>query len=78
LIVGGLPLADGRECKLLTGIDEHSRFVVIAAVLPAPSSRAVCEAFAAAMRRHGVPSEVLTDIQTRWRPEGPRSAWPAV
>ncbi len=60
-IVGGLPLADGRECKLLTGIDDHSRFVVIAAVLPAPSGRAVCEAFAAAMRRYGVPSEVLTD-----------------
>ena len=60
-IVGGLPLADGRECKLLTGIDDHSRFVVIAAVLPAPSGRAVCEAFATAMRRYGVPSEVLTD-----------------
>jgi hypothetical protein len=26
-IVGGLPLADGPECKLLlTGIDAHSRF----------------------------------------------------
>jgi len=60
-IVGGLPLADGRECKILTAIDDHSRFVVTAAVLPAPSSRAVCEAFAAAMRRYGVPSEVLTD-----------------
>lgn len=60
-IVGGLPLADGRECKLLTGIDDHSRFIVIAAVLAAPSSRAVCAAFAAAMRRYGVPSEVLTD-----------------
>jgi transposase InsO family protein len=60
-IVGGLQLADGRECKVLTGIDDHSRFVVIAAVLAAPSGRAVCEAFAAAMRRYGVPSEVLTD-----------------
>lgn len=27
-IVGGLAFADGRECKLLTGIDDHSRFVV--------------------------------------------------
>ena len=35
-IVGGLPLADGRECKMLTGIDDHSRFVVIATVLAAP------------------------------------------
>jgi transposase InsO family protein len=60
-IVGGLPLADGRELKVLTGLDDHSRFVVIAAVLAVPSSRAVCEAFTAAMRRYGVPSEVLTD-----------------
>ena len=60
-IVGGVPLADGRSCKLLTGIDDHSRFVVVAAVLMVPSGRAVCEAFTAAMRRYGVPSEVLTD-----------------
>jgi transposase InsO family protein len=60
-IVGGVPLADGREAKLVTGIDDHSRFVVIAAVVAVPTGRAVCEAFAAAMRRYGVPSEVLTD-----------------
>ena len=33
-LVGGIYLADGRECKLLSGIDDHSRFVV-----PPPSSR---------------------------------------
>jgi transposase InsO family protein len=60
-IVGGVPLASGREAKLVTGIDDHSRFVVIAAVVAIPTGRAVCEAFAAAMRRYGVPSEVLTD-----------------
>jgi transposase InsO family protein len=60
-IVGGIPLADGRSCKLVTGIDDHSRFVVIAAVVAVPSARAVCAAFTAAMRRYGVPSEVLTD-----------------
>ena len=59
-IVGGLTLADGRECKLLTGIDDHSRFVVLAAVLATPSVREVGEAFIAAMRRYGVPSEVLS------------------
>jgi hypothetical protein len=26
-LVGGIYLADGRESKLLTGIDDHSRFV---------------------------------------------------
>jgi hypothetical protein len=59
-IVGGLPLADGRSCKLVTGIDDHpvrgSRDDH-----GVPSERAVCAAFTAAMRRYGVPSEVLTD-----------------
>jgi transposase len=36
-LVGGVYLAGGRECKLVTGIDDHSRFVVIATVLPSPS-----------------------------------------
>ncbi len=60
-LVGGIYLADGRECKLLSGIDDHSRYVVVAAVLAVPSGRAVAEAFVAAMRTHGVPAEVLTD-----------------
>ncbi len=60
-LVGGVPLADGRECKMVTGIDDHSRFVVISSVVAVPSARAVCSAFTAAMRRYGVPFEVLTD-----------------
>ena len=60
-LVGGIYLADGRECKLLSGIDDHSRYVVIAAVLAVPSGRAVADAFVAAMKAHGVPAEVLTD-----------------
>jgi transposase InsO family protein len=62
-IVGGVPLADGREAKIVTGIDDCSRFIVVSAVVAVPSGRAVCEAFATAMRRYGVPFEVLTDIQ---------------
>jgi transposase InsO family protein len=60
-LVGGVFLADGRECKMLTGIDDHSRFVVVAAVLAVPSGRAVADAFLKAMSVYGVPSEVLTD-----------------
>ncbi|MGW2326469.1 IS481 family transposase [Streptomyces sp. NPDC001700] len=60
-LVGGVPLADGRECKMVTGIDDHARFIVIASVVAVPSARAVCSAFTAAMRRYGVPFEVLTD-----------------
>ncbi|MEV5646269.1 integrase core domain-containing protein [Streptomyces flaveolus] len=46
---------------MVTGIDDHSRFVVISSVVAVPSARAVCSAFTAAMRRYGVPFEVLTD-----------------
>jgi transposase InsO family protein len=60
-VVGGVLLADGREAKVLTGIDDHSRFIVCAGVMLRANSRAVCGHFAAAMARHGVPSEVLTD-----------------
>jgi transposase InsO family protein len=60
-LVGGIYLADGRECKMLSGIDDHSRFVVCAAVLAVPSGRAVADAFTVAMKTYGVPSEVLSD-----------------
>ena len=60
-VVGGVLLASGSECKVLTGIDDHSRFVVCAGVMPRATSRAVCSHFAEAMGRHGVPQEILTD-----------------
>lgn len=53
--------AEGRECKMVTGIDDHSRYGVIAAAVAVPNGRAVCDVFAAAMTDHGIPSEVLTD-----------------
>ena len=43
------------------GVDDHSRFVVIAAVVVEPTARVVCEAVIAAMATCGVSSEVLTD-----------------
>jgi transposase InsO family protein len=60
-LVGGVGLTDGTELKALTGVDDHSRFCVCAALLRRATGRAVCEAFTAAMTRHGVPGEVLTD-----------------
>jgi transposase InsO family protein len=60
-LAGGVFLAGGTEAKLVTGIDDHSRFCVICQVVPRATGRAVCLAFAAALRRHGVPGEVLTD-----------------
>ena len=60
-IVGGVFLADGTEAKVVTGVDDHSRYCVIATVVARATGRAVCLAFAAALRRYGVPDEVLTD-----------------
>ena len=60
-IVGGGFLADGTEVKIVTGVDDHSRFCVIASATLGATGRAVCLAFAAALRRFGVPDEVLTD-----------------
>jgi transposase InsO family protein len=60
-VVGGIGLADGSTAKALTGLDDHSRFCVSAALMPAERTRAVCDGLAAAMRRHGVPQQILTD-----------------
>ena len=60
-IVGGAFLADGTEAKVVTGVDDHSRYCVIASVVARATGRAVCLAFAAALRAFGVPGEVLTD-----------------
>jgi transposase InsO family protein len=60
-IVGGIKLADGSEAKVVTGVDDHSRFCVIATVVRRATGRAVCLAFAEALQRFGIPDEVLTD-----------------
>jgi len=60
-IVGGVLLADGTEAKIVTGVDDHSRYCVICQVVPRATGRAVCLALAAALCRFGVPGEVLTD-----------------
>lgn len=60
-IVGGIGLADGTELKAVTAVDDHSRFCVSAALVHRATARAVCAAFTAAMERHGVPQEILTD-----------------
>ena len=54
-------LVDGTECKIVTGVDDYSRFCVMATVVVRATGRAVCLAFAQALHRYGVPEEVLTD-----------------
>jgi len=54
-IVGGIRLADGGEAKVVTGVEDHSRFCVIATVVRRATGRAVCAAFAQALRTFGIP-----------------------
>lgn len=60
-VMGGVKLKDGHELKIVTGLDDHSRFCVSAMLVPRATARPVCEALAAALRRHGVPDQILTD-----------------
>jgi len=63
-VTGSVFLADGAGCKLISGIDDHSRFAVIAVVARRATGRAVCRAFVAAMRTYGIPDEVLSDASS--------------
>jgi transposase InsO family protein len=60
-VVGGVLLEDGTECKILTGIDDHSRFMVCAGIMTRAISRQVCGHLAAALEKYGAPEEILTD-----------------
>jgi transposase InsO family protein len=60
-VVGGVLLSSGAECKVLTGIDDHSRFIVCAGLMERATARAVCGHLAATLERYGVPEEILTD-----------------
>jgi transposase InsO family protein len=60
-VVGGVGLVDGSEAKIVSGIDDHSRFVVCACVVARATARPVCDALEAAMAIHGVPEAILTD-----------------
>jgi transposase InsO family protein len=80
-IVGGIELVDPetgalRDAKIITGVDDHSRFCVMAAVVERATARAVCIAFAQALARYGVPEEVITDngkqFTDRFSRYGPR------
>lgn len=60
-VVGGFPLADGTSAKALTGIDDHSRMCVCAALMARERTRAVCDALRAALATYGAPEQILTD-----------------
>jgi transposase InsO family protein len=60
-VMGRVFLADGAEVKVVTGIDDHARFIVSAKVVVRATARPVCQALTEALARHGVPEQILTD-----------------
>lgn len=60
-IVGGVVIKDAPEAKIVSGIDDHSRFIISAHVVERATARPTCEALVKAMRTYGVPEQILTD-----------------
>jgi transposase InsO family protein len=60
-VMGGVMLDDGTDLKVVTGVDDHSRFCIAAGLVVRATSKSVCEVFKTAMLTYGVPDEVLTD-----------------
>lgn len=60
-IVGGVKIVDGTEAKIVSGVDDHSRYCISAYVVARATARPTCDGLALAMRRFGVPAEILTD-----------------
>jgi transposase InsO family protein len=60
-IVGRFYLAAGAEVKVVTGVDDHSRYCVCARIVARATARPVCDALLFALKQHGAPNEILTD-----------------
>ncbi len=60
-VMGGVELQDGTELKVVTGVDDHSRFCVAAGLVARATSKAVCQVLGASLSRYGIPDEILTD-----------------
>jgi transposase InsO family protein len=60
-VMSGVMLDDGTDLKMVTGVDDHSRFCIAAGLVVRATAKAVCEIFVSSLRTHGVPDEVLTD-----------------
>jgi transposase InsO family protein len=65
-------LTSGIGLSVVTGIDDHSRFCVTAKVVARATARPVCDALLEALTTHGIPEQILTDIQTQLVPFNPR------
>jgi transposase-like protein len=64
-VVSRIYLTNGTQLHCITGIDDHSRFCVSATLVARATAKPVCDALLLALNRHGVPEEILTDIQDK-------------
>jgi transposase InsO family protein len=60
-VMGRVRLLDSTELSVVTGIDDHSRYCVIAQLVRRATARPVCQALQAALERYGLPEAILTD-----------------
>lgn len=60
-IVGRFYLVDGTEVKVVTGVDDHSRYCICARIVARATAKPVCDALTFALKQHGAPNEILTD-----------------
>jgi len=60
-VMSSVFLASGIGVSVVTGIDDHSRFCVIAKAVARATARPVCEALLVALATHGIPEQILTD-----------------
>jgi transposase InsO family protein len=60
-VMGGVRMIDGSQVSVVTGIDDHSRFCVMATLVERATARPVCDALLGALKRHGLPEQILTD-----------------
>jgi transposase InsO family protein len=60
-VMGEVFLTDGTKLSVITGIDDHSRFCVCATLVTRATAKPVCDALLEALRRHGIPDQILTD-----------------
>ena len=63
-----LLLADETEVWVMDILDDHARFCLAARVGDGPTTKAAWECFEWAIRRYGIPAQVLSDIQDDWVP----------
>ena len=52
-VVGRISLSDGTSLSAVTGIDDHSRFCVIAKLVARATARPVCDALLEGFTRPG-------------------------